>query len=95
MLARCMICLLIAGAAIQAEEHSKGIRHGVVYQQEGQFAGWPANHGIWSWEDEIVVGFELGHYKRNPRGGHDIDPDKPSVANRQACQPSAFRPSQR
>jgi hypothetical protein len=54
-------------------------RHTVVFHQEGHFAGWPANNGIWSWGDEIVVGFTLGYYKENPRGGHDIDPDRPSV----------------
>ncbi len=55
------------------------VRHTVVYQQEGEFAGWPANHGIYSWGDEIVVGFTVGYYLKNPTGGHDIDPDKPSV----------------
>ncbi len=38
----------------------------VVYKEAGRFAGWPANHGIWSWGNEIVVGFKLGHYKENP-----------------------------
>lgn len=38
-------------------EHGDGIEHVVVYYEEGRFAGWPANSGIWNWEDEILVGF--------------------------------------
>ena len=36
------------------------VRHVVVYREEGRFAGWPANHGIWAWGDEILVGFSRG-----------------------------------
>ncbi len=40
------------------------IQHLKVYYQEGRFAGWPANNGIWSWGDEILVGFvEAEHYE--------------------------------
>jgi BNR repeat protein len=28
-----------------------------VYKEAGRYGGWPANHGIWSWGNEIVVGF--------------------------------------
>ncbi len=51
----------------------------VVYKEAGRFAAWPANHGIWSWGNEIVVGFKLGYYKENPLGGHAIDREKPEV----------------
>ena len=54
------------------------IEHGVVYHEPGRFAGWPANNGIWAWDNEIVVGFTLGYYKENP-SGHDIDSDRPST----------------
>ncbi len=48
----------------------------VVYLENGRFAGWPANHGIWSWGDEILVGFSRGFYKdRGPF--HHIDHDRP------------------
>ena len=59
-------------------ETGRSVTHGVVYYEEGRYAGWPANNGIWSWGDEIVVGFMLGYYKDNP-GGHPIDPALPSV----------------
>ncbi|MBX3438682.1 MAG: exo-alpha-sialidase [Planctomycetaceae bacterium] len=62
-----------------SQERRSEPRHTTVYQHDGHFAGWPANNGIWNWGDEIVVGFSLGEYKKNPRGGHDIDSDKPST----------------
>ncbi len=55
------------------------VEHGVVFFEEDRFAGWPANQGMWSWENEIVCGFTLGYYKKNPTGGHDIDSRRPSV----------------
>ena len=59
-----------------AQERPGTVRHVVVYREEGRFAGWPANHGIWSWGDEILVGFSRGYYKdRGPF--HHIDKEKP------------------
>jgi hypothetical protein len=49
----------------------------VVYSEPGRFCGWPANNGIWSWGDEIVVGFTLGYYLENELH-HSIDGSKPS-----------------
>lgn len=37
-------------------------RHVRVYFERGMFGGWPANHGIWSWGNEILVGFGMGYY---------------------------------
>lgn len=81
LLCACVILSLFV-CHLTAEEIS-GAVHTVVHERPGDFAGWPANHGIWSWGDEIVVGFQLGAHKKNPTGGHDIDRDKPSV-HRQA-----------
>lgn len=53
-------------------------RHVAVWKQEGRYGGWPANYGIWSWGNEIVVGFEVGYFKVVP-DRHYIDPEKPSV----------------
>lgn len=49
----------------------------IVFSEPGRFGGWPANHGIWSWGDEIVVGFRAGHFKRVAQG-HAIDREKPA-----------------
>ncbi len=61
---------------VRAEEPAVVVEHVNVYKEDGQFAGWPANHGIWSWGDEILVGFSRGTYK--DRGlYHHIDHDRP------------------
>ena len=34
-----------------------------VHQEDGYYLGWPANNGVWSWDDgEIVVGFTRGPF---------------------------------
>ncbi len=53
------------------------IEHPTVFYEDGKFGGWPANHGVWSWGNEILVGFEIGYFKDNPTG-HDIDYSKPT-----------------
>jgi hypothetical protein len=52
-------------------------RNVIVYRQTGRYGGWPANHGIWSWGNEIVVGFEAGYFKYNTQR-HSIDWDRPA-----------------
>ncbi len=54
------------------------MEHIIVYQEEGRYAGWPANYGIWSWGDEIVVGFTSG-YHLDSGGFHARDRSKPST----------------
>lgn len=51
--------------------------HGFVYREEGRFGGWPANHGMWMWGNELVVGFEVGHFQDRAQG-HAIDYSKPA-----------------
>ncbi|MBI2824889.1 MAG: exo-alpha-sialidase [Planctomycetia bacterium] len=53
------------------------VEHVDVYRVPGRFGGWPANHGIWSWGDEILVGFSAGHFKDNGPERHAIDHDRP------------------
>src|SRR5262249_24314536 len=53
------------------------IRHVKVYAVPGRFGGWPANHGLWAWGDEILVGVSAGHFKDNGPGRHAIDHHKP------------------
>ena len=74
-----LLILLALPTPLLAFDKSIPIHHTVVHQEEGRFAGWPANQGIWSWGDEIVVGYTLSYHKKNPTGGHDIDPDRPGV----------------
>jgi len=65
-----MIPACAAGAPRVAE-------HVLVYREAGRFGGWPANHGAWSWGDEILVGFSAAWFKRRPDDRHQHDPDRP------------------
>src|SRR6188474_2026088 len=56
-------------------EH-RAIRHVKVYAEPGRFGGWPANHGLWSWGNEILVGFSRGFYK-DLGERHNIDRERP------------------
>lgn len=49
----------------------------VVFGEEGKFGGWPANHGMWIWGDEILVGFSTGTHKDLGKERHNIDRQKP------------------
>ena len=60
----------------RAADSSANVEHVVIYAEDGKFAGWPANHGMWSWGNEILVGFSLGtDQDRGPY--HHIDKEKP------------------
>lgn len=52
-------------------------QHKLVYRETGRLGGWPANYGIWSWGDEILVGFGAAWHKTRPEDRHQQDPDKP------------------
>ena len=41
------------------------MNHVTVYREAGDYAGWPANYGIWSWGNEIVTGFTLGSHSND------------------------------
>jgi len=51
-------------------------KHVVVYHNPAEFAGWPANEGMWAWGDEMLVGFEVAKYVET-EGDHSIDRDAP------------------
>jgi len=61
-----------AADAAPAAADAPAIRHLTVYFREGEFAAWPANHGIWSWGDEILVGFQAARHR--PSGTHTWAP---------------------
>ena len=72
----------VAILPISAEESSgdgyriASAKHVKVYAESGRFGGWPANHGLWSWGDEILVGFSAG-YDKDHGERHHIDREKP------------------
>lgn len=66
--------LFLTLLAAEAPRDSRDI---VVYHEPGRFGGWPANHGAWIWDNEIVVGFERGFFHFNDQR-HSIDWDRPA-----------------
>ena len=49
-------------------------KHFVLAREAGRYGGWPANHGIWTWGNEILVGFSWGHMRDGGADrGHPID----------------------
>ena len=69
--------LLIGSAFQQNLGGADAVKNLVVYRESGRYAGWPANHGIWSWGNEIVVGFESGYFHFSETR-HSIDWDRPA-----------------
>ncbi|HEY5553187.1 MAG TPA: sialidase family protein [Opitutaceae bacterium] len=72
-----LILFFLAPASLLATPQPSHVQHGIVYHENGRFGGWPANNGIWSWGDEIAVGFSRAWFK--DRGDdHSTDPEKPA-----------------
>lgn len=69
----------ILAPAMRADEPAvePGVQHVVVYHAAGRYGGWPANHGIWNWGNEILVGFSRGYHKDGGPTSHAIDRDRP------------------
>ncbi|HEY6987437.1 MAG TPA: sialidase family protein [Bryobacteraceae bacterium] len=66
-----------AGLSVAALPTIEDVRNVVVYREAGRYGGWPANHGIWIWGNEILVGFERGYFKYSG-SRHSIDWDRPA-----------------
>ncbi|MDZ7637214.1 MAG: sialidase family protein [Bryobacterales bacterium] len=78
---RSILALPLALAAANAAP--RPFRHVLVYGEEGRFGGWPANHGIWNWGDEIVCGFSASYFIKTDPERHQRDrtrPDEPYLA---------------
>ena len=75
------ICILILSSCAvpkkKTEVQKEEIKHVDVYYEPGRFGGWPANHGIWIWDNEILVGFGKGYYKNLGVERHNIDRERP------------------
>jgi len=73
-----LIALPALLASISAPSERPGVlKHVSVYKEAGRYGGWPANHGIWSWGNEIVVGFSGADFLWNDEDRHPYDRSKP------------------
>lgn len=57
------VAATLAMATALAEPIVPDVEHVTVFFEEGRFGGWPANNGIWIWDNEILVGFSIGYYQ--------------------------------
>jgi hypothetical protein len=78
---RLFLCLALLGA-LTLSATAEQTRHVKVYFEEGRFAAWPANGGLWHWDNEILVGFTRG-FLGDPKvdTGHLLAKDKPKTAS--------------
>ena len=56
---------------------ANGLEHVEIWRQPGHYGGWPANHGIWIWRNELLVGFSDGRLKVGDPERHPIDRQQP------------------
>lgn len=76
MIKQLSVVLLVLLVACQQTEKTKP-ENVKVYFEKGRFGGWPANNGIWIWDNEILVGFARGYHKDLGPEMHNIDREKP------------------
>jgi BNR repeat-like domain len=53
------------------------VHDATVYKEPHRYGGWPANHGIWSWGNEILVGFSAAYFQLKTPDRHPYDNTKP------------------
>ncbi len=68
----CVLVIATCGVSTAAEPE-----HAVVFQEDGRFAAWPANGGMWAWGSEILVCFTEAAHKDG--SGHTYD--RPTARN--------------
>ncbi len=77
-LKRLLAFVVIAVVASFACADTTATRQNVtVFKEPGRYGGWPANHGLWQWGDELVAGFQAAWYKP-ATNDHAIDRSRPS-----------------
>lgn len=67
------LILLIQSAKSFSQTDGRQVQHEIVFSEDGKDGGWPANHGIWSWGNEILIGFVQASYKETNPGLHTYD----------------------
>lgn len=81
ILTLCVLCIVVGLFFISCKTFNnketsipKAIKHGIVYYEPGNFAGWPANNGVWCWDNEILVGFVQAEFEEEVKGLHTYNP---------------------
>ena len=94
------LLVLTAAILMTAGGQAHAIEHSVVYHETGRFGGWPANNGLWSWEDgEVLVGFTRSFFQEQ-RGDSERPPRESLLArslegrNWMVEEPAGFFPEE-
>lgn len=69
-----MTALALPGEPMYRADNAQHVK---VYYESGRFGGWPANYGMWSWGNELLVGYSRGYFKDLGPTMHHIDREKP------------------
>lgn len=69
-----LISFALSCAFSSCRHADTGIEHGIIWKDDGKFAAWPANNGMWIWGDEVLVGFVVADHKADAEGLHTYDP---------------------
>ena len=72
-----VLLAMAGGVAPAVDSEFDGVQHVTVRHEPGRCFGWPANGGIWSWGDEILVQYKDGEFQDKRIGSHDINYSKP------------------
>ena len=68
-----ILTLLLCNRCKEADK----FKHFIAAIEQDRFHGWPANNGVWQWEDEILVGFTQGDF--TIKQGHNISGKQKSL----------------
>ncbi|WP_084148744.1 sialidase family protein [Arenibacter latericius] len=77
-----MLFAIFQGMYCFSQSDGVEVRHEIVFSEDGKYGAWPANHGIWTWDNEILVGFVEASYSEKNAGLHPYD--KSTTANKYA-----------
>ena len=65
-----VVLAALAAGALAVTGATKVHHHVVIFEEKGRYGGWPANWGLWSWGDEILVGFSGAYFKLQTPNRH-------------------------
>ncbi len=73
LILRVLVAILLgcSGSVTMAQNVRPSTQNVKVYGEEGKFAGWPANWGMWNWGNEILVGYTRANHL--DKSGHTYD----------------------
>lgn len=77
MFATLIATTLLGGLPGEPMLIAEDVKNVKVYYEPGRFGGWPANHGMWSWDNELLVGYSRGYYQDLGATRHHINRNKP------------------